>query len=650
MLKTKLLQAFAVLILLVGAASAFFGLRLLQRQVVDEAQHQVRLDLNSAWALFNNQLREVESIVRLVAIKKAVVDAAADGQWESPDLQQRLEVIQRSFGLDFLDVVAPDGRVVLRARPPHRSGDYATGLPVVSRALKGETATGLALLTREALALEAPELAEQAFLALEDTPRARASPRKEEERGLALCSAVPILRGPQLIGVIHGGILLNRNAGLVDRIAGTIFKEETYQGSPMGTATIFLHDVRVATTVRKPNGNRALGTRASAEVAEQVLDNARPWVGPAFVVNERYLTAYDPLRDPDGRVVGMLYVGRLERPFRDLQRGLMLRYAGLLLAGLTLSLVMAFIVAGRLAKPIHALVEASNRMHRGEAHRPVQDHSSCREIEALVAAFNEMAAALEERQARLNAANAELEAKGADLAALNRSYMDMLGFVSHELKSPVAAMQNYVYLLHGGTLGPLTEPQRKALASIEAGTHRLVEMVRHYLNLSRIENGEFTPVTARLAVRAEVVHPVLEAVAGEALARRMTFDNRVAEDAAVLADAGMVTEVFENLVSNAVKYGREGGRIELASARRDGLWLFSVRNEGPGIPPELRPRLFEKFSRLPGEVPRTRGTGLGLFITRRIVEAHGGTIEVDSEPGRWAEFRFTLPAAPAAGA
>jgi two-component system, NtrC family, sensor kinase len=638
MLKTKLFQAFAALVIVFGLLSAVFGLRIIQSRVVGEAQSQVSLDLGSAWAMYNGKLHEIETVLDLVAIKKAVVDAASDKMWDSADLQQRLEVIQRRFNLDFLTVVSPDGQVVLRTIPPHSVGDYRVLNSAVARALKGEAAFGVAVLSRPELQKEGDGLADRAYLVYEPTPRARPTPKTAEDRGMVMMGAVPIFKGPQLLGVIYGGVLLNRNFDLVDHITDVVYKNEMYKGAPMGTATIFLDDCRVATTVRLPNDNRAIGTRASKEVADRVLDNGMPWLGPAFVVKDSYLTAYDPLRDMDGKTVGMLYVGRLERPFRDLARSVMARYGGLLVFGLVGSLLLAFVVAGRLAQPIHALVEASNRMHKGEPHAAVEARSSCHEIENLVVAFNEMADSLEERESRLKEANEKL-------TALNRSYMDMLGFVSHELKSPVSSIMNYAFLLRQHKIGPLTEGQEKAVKNVEVNSSRIVEMVRHYLNLSRIENGELHPVPTRVAVLQDVVQPLIDTLEADVAARHMRVDNRIAADVLLRADLNMTREVFENLVSNGIKYGRDGGVLSLAASESDGTVQFAVRNEGPGIPPDKYKVIFEKFTRLETDqhTRRQKGTGLGLFITRNIVEAHGGCIEVESRVNEWVEFRFSLP-------
>ena len=223
--------------------------------------------------------------------------------------------------------------------------------------------------------------------------------------------------------------------------------------------------------------------------------------------------------------------------------------------------------------------------------------------------------------------------------------MDMLGFVSHELKSPISSIMNYVFLLRQHKIGELTEPQEKAVRNIETNSKRIVEMVRHYLNLSRIENGELQPVFTRVAVQDEVLKPLLESLESDLAAHHMRVESSIPADLMLRADLNMTREVFENLVSNAIKYGRENTPVIIAFKRIDGMAQFSVRNEGPGIPADKIRTVFQKFTRLEDDqhIRRQKGTGLGLFITEHIVKAHGGAIDVDSRPQEWVEFRFSMP-------
>lgn len=631
MLRTKLFQAFALLVILFSVLSAYLGIRIISQRVVQEAQTRARLDLSSAWALHENRLKQVETIVRLASLKEVVVQTCEGKNWKDTDVENRLERIRSTFDLDFLDLLGPDGQVHIRTTPSSARGDYRLSDPAVASALQGEVKACVSLLSRAELAQECEELAERAFIELDNTKYARISEKKTESRGMVMVAAAPVRSGDRVVGVIYGGILVNRNHELVDQIRDVVFKNEEYKGVQVGTATVFLDDSRIATTVRQKNGNRAIGTRVSKEVADRVLDNGQPWVGEAFVVSDWYLAAYEPLRDGAGRIVGMLYVGILKQPFDDLSRGIVLRFLLVSIVTLVVGLALAFWIAGRLAAPIHRLVEASARMSGGERPAPVETRAGCEEIKRLIEAYNRMTNTLAEREDKLR--------------ALNRSYMETLGFVAHELKSPVATMMNYVYLLREQKLGPVTEKQAKAVHVIEMSSNRLVEMVRHYLNLSRIENGELEPVCARITLQAEVVRPLLDTLHAELEARRMTVTNSIGEDTVIKADLNMCREVFENLVSNAIKYGREGGGIWLSAAPAGDFVQFAVRNEGMGIPQARLGDLFQKFSRLNNTEAdrRQKGTGLGLFITRHIVEAHGGRIEVESHEDRWTEFRFTLP-------
>ena len=636
MLRTKLFWAFATIVLIVGILSAGFGIRMIRNRVIEEAQTRVSLDLGSAWEACNYKLDEVQTILKLVAAKKLVLDTYASQGWESAEVKNRLELIRVNLKLDFLTVVDSNGKVVLRTAPPYNKGDFRSTDPAVAGAMRGDLIRGMQVYSQGELQLEGDGLVEKALMSLEDTRYARPRAKSEETRGLAMVAAAPVREGATVLGVIYGGILLNRNHDLVDKIKDTVFRNETYHGMPVGAATIFLDDCGIATTVRLANGNRALGTRASKEVSDRLLDNAAPWSGRAFVVDNWCLTAYDPIRDLSGAVVGMLYVGILEKPFSDIGHSLIARYALLLAIGLVIALALAFVMAGRLSAPIHRLVEAARLMHQGGRPKPVPFHSSCTEVESLVQVFNEMAVTLTEREDKLKEANESLK-------ATNRNYMETLGFVSHELKNPLSTMMNYVYLLRGSFIGPVNEKQQKAIAVMETNMKRLVEMVRHYLNLSRIENGELQPMISRVPLLEDVIRPLLATLEPDLEAHHMTMDNQL-PDLTIRGDVNMLREVFENLISNAIKYGRQGGSITLSARQLDGFVEFTVRNPGEGISADKITKVFQKFSRLNTETMRhQKGTGLGLFITKAIVEAHGGKIEVESHPNEWIEFRFTLP-------
>jgi signal transduction histidine kinase len=237
---------------------------------------------------------------------------------------------------------------------------------------------------------------------------------------------------------------------------------------------------------------------------------------------------------------------------------------------------------------------------------------------------------------------AELEALNQALETTNRTYMEMLGFVAHELKNALASAVLSLYTVKDGYLGDITPAQKKSLESVARSLEDLQDMIRNYLDLSRLE-GEIQVAKTYFPLSARVIQPLLEELEGQTQRRRMVVENRIPEAKVVRADADLLKIVYRNLLTNACKYGREGGTIWLEVQEDGQAVTLSVRNNGSGIAPEQMPLLFKRFSRLyHPEHPNQRGTGLGLYICRQIVEKHGGAIWADSQMGEWVRFSFTL--------
>lgn len=219
---------------------------------------------------------------------------------------------------------------------------------------------------------------------------------------------------------------------------------------------------------------------------------------------------------------------------------------------------------------------------------------------------------------------------------------DMVSTVSHELKTPLTGMQMAVHLLLEESVGPLTPKQTELLLAARQDSERLLAMINDLLDLTRIEQGRVT-LDLRPVAPADLV--------SEALAR---FEP-LAQSAGIMisasvgfalppvsADVERVGHVFDNLIGNALAHTERGGTVRLSAEAAEGVVRFSVEDTGEGIAAEHLPHLFDKFYRVPHS-RHHRGVGLGLAITREIVVAHGGLIEVASQPGRGTTFSFTLP-------
>ena len=217
---------------------------------------------------------------------------------------------------------------------------------------------------------------------------------------------------------------------------------------------------------------------------------------------------------------------------------------------------------------------------------------------------------------------------------------DLVATVAHEFRTPLTSMRMAVHILQEGTVGPLTEKQLDLVYAARDDCERLQGIVEDLLDLSRIEAGKvdvsLTPLPAKTIVDG--------AVAGKADAARdagLTLGEEIAEPVLpVLVDPERIGLVFDNLIVNAMRHSPPHGRIEVRARPDSDHVRFEVVDEGPGIPPEYRQRIFEKFFRMPG--PKGDGIGLGLYISREIVAAHGGEMGVESGPGKGSRFWFTL--------
>ncbi|RME90408.1 MAG: PAS domain-containing protein [Verrucomicrobia bacterium] len=228
------------------------------------------------------------------------------------------------------------------------------------------------------------------------------------------------------------------------------------------------------------------------------------------------------------------------------------------------------------------------------------------------------------------------------LRDLENARRDFVANVSHELRTPLSLIRGYVETLLEGPLDETTT--RRFLRTIHKHTQRLAFLIEDLLTISRLESGAQRLQTRRLQART-VAQQALDDLRQPAAERRISLHNDIPPELELEADPDRLLQVFLNLVDNAIKYGRPGGSVMVGGAaggdEQIELW---VRDDGPGIPPEARERIFERFYRVDKARSREQGgTGLGLAIVKHIVQSHGGRVWVESQLGAGATFHIALP-------
>jgi signal transduction histidine kinase len=225
--------------------------------------------------------------------------------------------------------------------------------------------------------------------------------------------------------------------------------------------------------------------------------------------------------------------------------------------------------------------------------------------------------------------------------------LDTLGFVTHELKSPLAAMQTLITVMVEGFAGEVPQEIGAYLLRIRRNCEELQDMVKNYLDLSRIGMGELIVRTGPVDYREGVLEPCVEHALILFKSRNITVDVDCPDEVTIQADHDLLRVALTNYLTNAAKYGEEHSQVRLAVRKEGGDLVTTVRNTGAGFRPEEQAALFGRFSRLENKnTLRNRGSGLGLYLTKHIIQLHDGNVWAESVPDEWAEFGFRIPVKP----
>ena len=631
-LQAKLMASFLVVITTCGVVATLVGVRLLGQGVVDQAQDKVRLDLNSARVIYEGDVGDVRDAVRHAAGRFFVLESLSAGDIDR--LASGLDGIRQNESLDTLTLVDTVGKVLVRARNPAVSGDSQAANDVVKWALTERRAVASTeIVPREELLKEGEELASRAAIRLAPTPKAKPTDRGQETAGMMILAAAPVLdeRG-STVGILYGGKLLNRHYLLVDKIRDTVYQGEVYRGKDIGTATVFQGDLRISTNVETADGRRAVGTRISEEVYNRVIAVGEPWIERAFVVNDWYVTAYEPIRNISGRVIGALYVGMLEQKFVDMKNRVLLIYLGITLGGIVVAIAICYLLTMGFTRPINALAAAAQRLAAGDLMQRVLPDESTKEIGLLGTTFNMMACSIQDRDEQLRQrAQAEIM-KSERLALIGR----LAAGVAHEINNPLGGILLLSSLLLRKSKAEGTE--RENLQRIANDAERCQKIVQGLLDFARQREPKIEPFNVN-----DVVNKAISLLENQAVFHDVDIVKGLQKGLPpVGVDEGQMVQVFVNIIMNAAESMKGKGTLKVSTSHRDDTGSVEVAftDTGEGIPEENLRHLFEPFFTTK-EVGH--GTGLGLSISHGIVVRHGGTISVNSRVGEGAAFVISLP-------
>ncbi|MCA2000363.1 MAG: cache domain-containing protein [Chloroflexi bacterium] len=628
---TKLILSFLFIIVFSSLIFTLLGAQIISNLIKAEAEERVRNDLNTARMIYTDALNNIQDKAEFTAVRTFLADIL------NGDVKQAYVDELRNFkvkeGLDILTITDNKGVVVLRINNPESFGDDQSRQTLVNAVLKTKQPVArTVILSANELERESRALAYRAYFEFVDTPLARPRPETEQTDGMALMAAAPVFDHDEaLIGVVYAGILLNRDYKIVDAVKQTVFQGVVYKDKDIGTATIFQDDVRISTNVYNKDGERAVGTRIAADVYERVVVNGEQYLGRAYVVNNWYIAAYEPIRTYGGDIIGILYVGILEQKYTDIKNQTMQAFLVITFVGVVVSIFIALYISRRISISVSTLAKASKQLASGDLEIKVARVSND-ELGDLADSFNFMAGALRERDEKLKEFAKKKIMESERLALIGQ----LSANVAHELNNPLQGIVTYSNLLLEGEA--CNEETRANAEKIAIQANRCRDIIRGLLDFSRHKNPDKTLCSVNNLLR-RCVSLVERQTIFQNIEIVMELDE---SDPLAVVDPSQVERVFLNLIINAADAMENGGTLTLITRRDQAMKCVEVkvRDTGHGIAEENMEKIFDPFFTTK---ETGHGVGLGLAISYGIVKEHNGAINVESAPGKGATFTVSFP-------
>jgi two-component system NtrC family sensor kinase len=647
-LKAKLISDYLVILGIGGLATSLLGSWIVSSTIMMQAHRAVDHDLAMARSLYDQRLETVEQKVQLVASGTAIQQQLASGNRSS--LLAYLDSIRQDNGFDFLTFTDPNGYVSLQVANPRGVLTDVSSIGVIRAALSGQTAAGTEILSAEILPNTVPLLDSRIYLPSEESPQAEFVGKRAKPSGLVMIASAPVAgTDGKILGALYGGVLLNQNFKIVDRIWEVLFQGDRLGTQDIGVVTIYQDDMRVSTTLKTAANARWLGTPSPPEVREEVLGQGRTFRGRMLAAGNWYVAEYKPVRNHEGRIIGMLGVGLLERAYTSIRNRVILSFVIIATIGFICVIGITYREIGNIMLPVDKMVAATRNIAAGRFDQEVQSSPEHGEIALLADSFNTMLKSLRQMRGDLEEWGRTLEEKvrqrSEELSMMQARVaqserLASLGIlaagVAHEINNPLGAIMALTALSLEDVKDD--DPNRENLQVVIKQAERCRDIVKGLLQFSR-----HSKVNPELADLNKILQDTLSLVTKQAQFMNITvISNCDPQLPPVMADKSELEQVFMNILINAVHAMQERGTITITTRQNvpDNSVEILFADTGCGVPKDKIDQLFNPFFTTKES---GHGTGLGLSIVYGIITSHHGSISVESEVGKGSTFKIRLP-------
>lgn len=652
-LRAKLIIVYTFILGAGGLITSLIGSLIVNDTIMNQARNKVHHDIKTARMVYNNQLLQMKQEIYAGACATRMSTLIQNNNKSA--LFNYLEQIRLENNLDFLTITDKDGNVIFRPTQTNRTGDNVSEIPPIKEALKGRVIASTEILTRTQLANEERDLAIKAHIALAESPHAKRIDKQESTDGMVLISAAPI-HSPSgaIIGALYGGHLLNKNFLIVDRVWELVYRGEIYNGKEIGTVAIFLDDWMISTNIKTKAGKSAIGTRVPEVVSNFVLNKSEEMSHRTFMVNDWYISKYEPILNNNNETIGILYVGLLERSYLAIRNRVVLTFIGVATLGFVLIVLISYLLTRSVTRPLGELVAITQSITTGDLNHEVKV-KSYDEIGKLGLSFNTMVKSLKRMKGELEEwgktleqkvkeRTDELEAMQAKVIQTERlaSLGQLAAGIAHEINNPLGG----ILVLSSLVLENIEKEDgnRQNLEEVVKQTIRCRDIVKGLLQFSRQTEAKKTLVNMN-----DILNNTLSLIEKQAMFHNIDIEKNFDKNLPlVLVDDSQYQQVFMNIVLNAIQSMHEIGTLTLDTLfdEKENMIIVNIGDTGSGISEEIINKIFDPFFTTK-EVGK--GTGLGLSIAYGIVTRHNGKMTVHSEVGKGTVFTISTPAATESG-
>jgi len=628
-IRIRILFSLLLVVLLTGILSISIGLFIINNNIIREAKDTVKNSLSMIEQLYQDEMKKNFSELSFSAKDMTLKNAFSSRN--NREIHLYLKRIQKHYGFDAVSLSHTTGKTIAMANKEIIERQNINTLPFLTNKSfdLNKGGYGTEIISSSFLKYEKNDLYKKSKIYVKKSKTRNNT--SINNKSLIMWAAVPIYIHGRVRAILYSYNLLNNNTEIIDRFNQLAANDEVINNHTVSTTTIFLNGLRVTTNVKDNSGKRATGTWVSDEVYNTVIKKGKTWINDAFVVERWYLSGYSPIKNNNGKIIGILYTGLLKEKYNIILRETAYYFLFIMMITTIIAVLISILLSKTIGNPIKRLTQGASNMSDGKHEHIMTYPTDPSDIKYLTDTFNQMIDDILERDRKLSELTERKLLHSQKLASVGR----LASGIAHEINNPLTGILTFSELLIEDLKGSESE---KDLVVIRDEALRCREIVRGIFDFARDTKLELVEKNLNEVITSTMM--ILEKhINFQDIVIHKELDFNIPD---FPMDFIQMKSVISNLAVNAADAMPTGGELTISTS----YYALSktvnliVADTGQGIEEENLQKIFDPFYTT--KEP-SKGTGLGLSVTYGIIRRHGGTIEAISEPGIGTSFTVSFP-------